>query len=62
MPSTKQIANEIFNNLPDEASWDDVIYEMITRREIDLGIEDSNAGRITPVEEVIKEFGIPEPK
>ncbi len=56
----KNVANELINSLPDEATWDDVIYEIITRREIDLGLEDSDANRITPVEDVIKEFSVAE--
>ena len=33
---------------------------MIVRREIEKGLADSNAGRTTPVDEVMKEFGVDE--
>ena len=55
----KQAAHELIDKLPDNASWDDVVYEMVTRREIELGLADSEASRTTPVEDVAKEFGLP---
>ncbi len=54
----KQAAHQLIDKLPDNATWDDVVYEMVTRREIELGLADSDANRITPVEDVIKEFGL----
>lgn len=54
----KQAAHELIDQLPDNASWDDVVYEMVTRREIELGLADSEAHRTTPVEDIAKEFGL----
>lgn len=54
----KQVARELIDRLPDNASWDDVVYEMVTRREIELGLADSEANRTTPVEDVAKKFGL----
>jgi hypothetical protein len=54
----KQVAHQLIDKLPDNATWDDVVYEMVTRREIELGLADSDANRTTPVEDVIKEFGL----
>ncbi|MBI3571215.1 MAG: hypothetical protein HY082_08940 [Gammaproteobacteria bacterium] len=54
----KQAARELIDRLPDNASWDDVVYEMVTRREIELGLADSEANRTAPVEDVAKEFGL----
>lgn len=53
----KQAAHQLIDKLPDDATWDDVVYEMVARREIELGLADSDANRTTPVEDVIKEFG-----
>ena len=53
----KQAAHELIDKLPENATWDDVVYEMVTRREIELGLDDSNAHRITSAEDVAKEFG-----
>jgi len=62
MPSThlKQAAHEVIDQLPDNATWDDVIYEMVLKKEIELGLADSEAERTTPVEDVMKEFGFDE--
>ncbi|HLQ25477.1 MAG TPA: hypothetical protein VK138_06285 [Acidiferrobacterales bacterium] len=60
MPSAnlKQTAHDLIDKLPDNATWDDVVYEMVTRREIEKGLADSEANRTTPVEDVAKEFGL----
>lgn len=54
----KQVAHQLIDKLPDDATWDDVVYEMVARREIELGLADSDANRATPAEDVIKEFGL----
>ncbi|HLQ24757.1 MAG TPA: hypothetical protein VK138_02640 [Acidiferrobacterales bacterium] len=60
MPSAnlKQTAHELIDKLPENATWDDVVYEMVTRREIEKGLADSEANRTTPVEDIAKEFGL----
>jgi hypothetical protein len=60
MPTSnlKQQAHDLIDRLPDNAGWDDVVYEMVTRREIELGLADSEANRTTPVEDIAKEFGL----
>jgi len=59
MPNSKikQQAHELIDQLPDDATWRDVVYEMVVRREIELGLADSNANRTTSAENVLKEFG-----
>jgi len=54
----KQAAHQLIDKLADDATWDDVIYEMVARREIELGLVDSDANCTTLVEDVIKEFGL----
>ena len=54
----KQAAQQTIDQLPTNATWDDVLYSLVERREIDLGLADSAAGRTTPVEAVMNEFGI----
>ena len=55
----KQIALQLIDKLPDNATWDDVVYKIVVRREIDLGLADSDANRTPPAEDVIKDFGFP---
>ncbi len=54
----KQAAHHLIDQLPEEATWDDVVYEMVARREIEAGLADSEANRTTPVDEVLREFGL----
>jgi predicted transcriptional regulator len=54
----KQAAHQLIDQSPTDATWDDVFYRLVERREIELGLADSDAGRTTPVEDVMKEFGI----
>ena len=56
----KQAAHQLIDQLPEGSTWNDAIYEMVVRREIELGLEDSDAGRTTPVEDLRKEFGLDE--
>jgi predicted transcriptional regulator len=53
-----QAAHELLDDLPDNASWDDIAYRIEVRASIERGLADSRAGRTLPHEEVIKEFGI----
>lgn len=54
----KQAAHQLIDQLPEDCSWNDAIYEMVVRREIELGLEDSKAGRTMAVEEIRKEYGL----
>jgi predicted transcriptional regulator len=54
----KQTAHHIIDQLPKGATWDDVLYHFVEHREIELGLADSEAGKTTSVEDVMKEFDI----
>ncbi len=56
--TSKAQAHELIDQLLDDASWHNVAYRMVVRWEIERGLADSDAGRVTPVEEVMREFGI----
>ena len=56
----KQQAHALIEHLPDTATWDDVVYEMAVRRSIECGLADADAGRLTDVKDVRREFGLPE--
>ncbi|MDP1696181.1 MAG: hypothetical protein Q8L45_00070 [Xanthomonadaceae bacterium] len=64
MPTTdsalKQQAHALIDHLPDTATWDDVVYEMAVRRSIERGLADADAGHLTDVKAVRREFGLPE--
>lgn len=50
--------HQVADQLPKGATLDDAIYRLVERREIEQGLSDSEAGRTTPVEIVMREFGI----
>jgi len=54
----KQVAHQLIEQLPENATWNDVVYEMVVRQEIEKGLEDSEAGRTTPIEVMMKEFSV----
>jgi hypothetical protein len=55
----KQEARRLIEELPDEATWDDLMYRIYVRQAIEAGLADSDADRITEVEAVRNEFGLP---
>ncbi|GJM04502.1 MAG: hypothetical protein DHS20C09_04930 [marine bacterium B5-7] len=56
----KQMAHQLIDQLPEEASWDDVMCQIYERQVIEAGLADSQAGRVTEVGEVRKKYGLPE--
>jgi len=56
----KSEAHRIVDQLPDNASWEDLIYRIYVRQSIEAGLRDAEAGRVETVAEVRREFGLPE--
>lgn len=54
----KQEAHRLLENLPDQATWEDLMYRIYVRETIEAGIEDSDEGRTVDVKEVRKRFGL----
>jgi hypothetical protein len=57
--SIKEQAHRLLDNLPDSATWDDLMYRIYVRQAIEAGIKDSDQGRTVDVKEVRKRFGLP---
>jgi predicted transcriptional regulator len=58
--TAKQQAHELLARLPDDATWDDVVYQMAARRSIERGLADVAAGRVTDLKDVMRELGVPD--
>ena len=58
--SIKEEARRLIDKLPQNSTWDDLMYEIYVRQAVEAGLADSEAGRVTPVEQVRKKFGLPE--
>jgi hypothetical protein len=56
--SMKQEVYRILDNLPDKATWDDLMYKIYVCQTIEAGIKDSDKGRTVDVKEVRKRFGL----
>ena len=55
--TVKQEARRLVDNLPENATWDDLMYEIYVRQAIEAGLADSDAGRTLDVKEVRAKFG-----
>lgn len=52
-PTTaKDAARAVANALPDNASWDDLQYQLYVRQQIEAGIADEEAGRLVDANDV----------
>ena len=56
----KEDAKALIDNLPDSATWEDLMYEIYVREAVEAGLEDSKAGCVTEVGKLRMEFGLPE--
>ncbi len=58
MVSIKEEARRLIEKLPDDFTWDDLMYEIYVRKAIESDLADSREGRTTPVEDVRVQFGL----
>ena len=45
--------------LPDDSTWEDLMYQIYVREAVEKGLADAEAGRVTDVKKVREEFGLP---
>lgn len=56
--SVKAQAARLIRELPDSASWDDVMYHLFVREKIEAGLADIKKGRVHSHASIKKEFGL----
>jgi predicted transcriptional regulator len=56
MSAIKAAVLEPAQKLPDDCTWDDVMYQIYVRQKIEAGIKDANEGRLISHEDVFKEW------
>ncbi len=49
-------AEELINHLPENASWDDLMYNIYVRQKIERGISDADNGRTVSTDELRNTF------
>ncbi len=57
---SKDEAHSLVDKMPENATWDDLIYEIYVRQVIERGLADSRASRTADVAEVRAKYGLPE--
>jgi predicted transcriptional regulator len=60
MQNVKEAARQLVENLPEDVTWDDLMYRIYVRQNIEAGLADSEANRVVEVEEIRKRFGLGE--
>lgn len=63
MQTAKEQVQQLLDTLPDNATLNDIRYELndslytlYVRQQIELGLQDSRAGRVTPHADIKKKF------
>jgi predicted transcriptional regulator len=56
--NVKEEAYHLLEKLPENVTWDDLMYEIYVRQAIEAGLKDSDAGRTIDVKEVRAKFGL----
>ena len=54
----KEEAHRLVENLGEDATWDDLMYQIYVRQAVDAGLEDSQTGRTIDVKEVRAKLGL----
>jgi len=56
--NVKTQAMQIVRDLPNGASWDDLMYQIYVRQKIEAGLADISAGKVHSHAVIKKEFGL----
>ena len=56
MSTVKKEAEKLIRELPESASWDDLMYEIYVRQRIEEGLKAAEEGRLLSHEEVRRRF------
>lgn len=54
----KREAQRLVEQLPEQASWDDLMYEIYVRQAVERGIADADAGRVVSHDEAMARLGL----
>ena len=54
MKTVKERASQALQLLPNDCTWDDVLYEIVLRQQVEEGLQAADEGRVVPHEEAKK--------
>ena len=55
LASSKQVAQQILDSLPEDCSLEDISYRIYVRARLEEGLNDLASGRVVPNEQVMRE-------
>ncbi|TAK53109.1 MAG: hypothetical protein EPO25_11735 [Gammaproteobacteria bacterium] len=56
MVTAKEAARQLIDHLPEQATWDQIIYELYVKQKIEAGLADVHSGRTISHEEIKAEL------
>ena len=56
MPTVKESVLRVVEILPDDCTWDDLLYHLYVRRQIEAGLDEVDRGEVTSHEKVFAEY------
>ncbi len=56
----KETAHQLIDQLPDDTSWEKVLYTLQVRHDIEAGLTDAEAGRVLTTKQLRKDLGLTE--
>lgn len=51
-------ADRLIRELPENVTWDDLMYRIYVRQKIERGLEDSENGRVRTTDQLRKDLGL----
>lgn len=45
MQTAKEAAKQVIDHLPDQATWDDIMYELYAKQKVEAGLKAAEEGR-----------------
>lgn len=58
VPTIKEEAHRLIDQLPDNATWEDLQYQIYFRQAVEAGLADSRSDRVVPLAEARSRFGL----
>jgi hypothetical protein len=59
-PLRKDEAHKLIDQLPADATWEDLMQQIYVRQAIEQGLSDSEQGKLQSVQEIRKKYGLAE--
>ena len=57
-PLRKDEAHKLIDQLPADATWEDLMEQIYVRQSIEQGLSDSEQGKLQSVQEIRKKYGL----